>query len=104
ITVLSTDPNGWWTGKSAKGRKGIFPSNYVGPVSESPASPMPSPSNKHELLARVAYDFKGLTEGHLSFTKGSTVRVITKEGNGWWHGEDITTGEKGIFPSNYVQL
>jgi len=29
ITVLQRDASGWWTGKTADGKQGIFPSNYV---------------------------------------------------------------------------
>lgn len=38
----------------------------------------------------------------LSFNRGDTIYVLTKLGSGWWEGA-LSSGQKGWFPSNYVQ-
>lgn len=49
------------------------------------------------------YNFEGNKEdGELSFVEGDVIEVIRKINEGWWEGE-LTNGDRGSFPFNYVQ-
>lgn len=36
----------------------------------------------------------------LAFSAGQVIRVLNRDGSGWWDGE--LDGQRGWFPSNYV--
>ncbi len=49
------------------------------------------------------YDFKGSSVNkEISFSEGTVFTVIDKVNDGWWEGE-LSSGERGIFPFNYVK-
>ncbi|KAJ1967171.1 hypothetical protein H4R35_006790, partial [Dimargaris xerosporica] len=50
---------------------------------------------------RAVYDFEGHGPSSLSFRKGDVIEVLTRLESGWWSG--ICRGERGYFPSNYVE-
>ncbi|KAJ1972260.1 hypothetical protein H4R34_005465, partial [Dimargaris verticillata] len=50
---------------------------------------------------RAVYDFEGHGPSSLSFRKGDIIEVLTRLESGWWSG--ICRGERGYFPSNYVE-
>ena len=58
-------------------------------------------------LYTVLFDYKALHEDELNLTKGSRIRVLSKDfrmsgDEGWWIGMDPVTLKKGIFPLDYV--
>ena len=60
------------------------------------------PDNSEYVLAM--HDFAPLPEQQnvtcLTFQAGQVIRVINRDGSGWWDGE--LDGRRGWFPSNYV--
>lgn len=59
------------------------------------------------------YDFTAASSGFnicLSFSAGQVIRVLNRDGSGWWDGETVSEDEdpsvtaacRGWFPSNYV--
>ncbi|KAL1916088.1 uncharacterized protein VTP21DRAFT_6092 [Calcarisporiella thermophila] len=53
-------------------------------------------------LVRALYDYHSSDPSALSFKKGATIEVLAQLQSGWWDG--IMNGERGWFPSNYVEL
>ena len=45
-----------------------------------------------------------LEAGELRFKKNAKIKVVSKSTgqDGWWEGEDVATGKRGLFPANYV--
>lgn len=50
---------------------------------------------------RALYPFTSTESSSLNFRAGDLVRVLTKLESGWWDG--FLRGERGWFPSNYVE-
>ena len=86
---------------------GWFPATYV---KEEPESWLPvTPQEPSEIFERIYQepshpylaicDFCGEFDGDLSFSKGSIINVIQKEGK-WWRGE--CNGKRGDFRCEYV--
>lgn len=49
------------------------------------------------------FDFAAEEEGELSFNRGDVIDVIRQDSENWWYGH-LPNGQKGLFPSNYVDL
>jgi hypothetical protein len=111
IVVLEKPHNGWWRGE-CNGNVGIFPSNYVKPITEinSPdeyegtievedeaALRKKKPISK----ARVIYSYQGSSDAELTIEPNQIVSVLGKLENGWWQGE--VNGRYGHFPGDYVE-
>lgn len=124
VQVRKKSPSGWWEGEiQVKGKKrqiGWFPASYVKPLSGSGASsnrstPEPiqqkllentsdnvltvSKSSPEQVVA--LYTFVGQHDDELTFQKGETITVLSKDDPSWWKGE--LNGAIGLFPSNYVE-
>ena len=52
--------------------------------------------------ARALYDFDGQHEGDLTFAKDDRLKIVGKNDEHWWRGQD-EEGQVGIIPSSYVQ-
>ncbi|CCG84890.1 protein of unknown function [Taphrina deformans PYCC 5710] len=50
---------------------------------------------------RALYPFSSTESSSLGFNAGDLIRVLTKLESGWWDG--LLRGERGWFPSNYVE-
>jgi len=60
------------------------------------------PTNSGTLL-RALYDFRGENEGDLVFKQNDAIKLLAKPFAEWWEGELLTTGQRGIFPANFVE-
>ena len=51
------------------------------------------------------YDYTKDDDDELSFTAGTIIYVVKKNGDGWntWH-EGVANGVRGLFPGNYVKV
>ena len=51
------------------------------------------------------FDFTKRKDNELSFTAGTIIYVVKKNGDGWntWH-EGVANGVRGLFPGNYVKV
>lgn len=61
----------------------------------------PDNSGGHEAIAQ--YDYEKAEENELELREGERVYNIDMVDEDWWMGEN-SRGEKGLFPSNYVEL
>ncbi|EDO38076.1 predicted protein [Nematostella vectensis] len=52
---------------------------------------------------QALFDFEAQEEGEVSFKRGDCIEVIDNSDVNWWRGKVLTTGEIGMFPSNYVK-
>eukprot|EP00457_Paulinella_chromatophora_P001347 gb/GEZN01001349.1/.p1 GENE.gb/GEZN01001349.1/~~gb/GEZN01001349.1/.p1 ORF type:complete len:864 (-),score=80.80 gb/GEZN01001349.1/:463-3054(-) len=48
------------------------------------------------------WDFEAQNEQEISFKQGEQIQIISSEGDGWWEGVN-EAGQRGLFPSNYVE-
>ncbi|SCU77633.1 LANO_0A00870g1_1 [Lachancea nothofagi CBS 11611] len=72
---------------------------------EAPAKPAVQDENEEELPSAIAeYDNEAEEHNELGFKEGDKIVNIVFVDDDWWLGELENTGEKGLFPSNYVQL
>jgi hypothetical protein len=53
-------------------------------------------------VCRALYDYTSGDASSLSFAAGDDIQVFTILDSGWWDG--VCRGERGWFPSNYVQV
>ncbi|CCE64442.1 hypothetical protein TPHA_0H02380 [Tetrapisispora phaffii CBS 4417] len=79
------------------------------PARESSAPPPPprkvATQEKPALATAVAeYDYDAAEDNELTFVEGTKIINIEFVDDDWWLGENGTTGEKGLFPANYVSL
>lgn len=49
----------------------------------------------------AVYDYTANEPDELTFNENAVIYVLQKNENGWWDG--ILNGERGVFPSNYVE-
>ena len=67
--------------------------------------PAPPPSAKPVLTnARALYKYAGSDPRDLSFERDDQVAVHEYMNADWWMGQNLRTGQEGIFPRNYVQV
>ncbi|CEP61087.1 Abp1p LALA0_S02e06436g [Lachancea lanzarotensis] len=77
------------------------------PVEESEPenSEEPASTEQEKLPSAIAeYDNEAEEHNELAFSEGDKIVNIVFVDDEWWLGELEATGEKGLFPSNYVQL
>eukprot|EP00028_Trichosphaerium_sp_Am-I-7-wt_P013442 CAMPEP_0168514400 /NCGR_PEP_ID=MMETSP0405-20121227/4085_1 /TAXON_ID=498012 /ORGANISM="Trichosphaerium sp, Strain Am-I-7 wt" /LENGTH=288 /DNA_ID=CAMNT_0008533515 /DNA_START=196 /DNA_END=1062 /DNA_ORIENTATION=+ len=99
IILLEKDESGWWRGE-LKGNVGVFPCNFVEVVGEE------SDNNAKKIApqtkCKVLYAYEAEDDTELTIAEGDEI-TIEYEDEGWYFGEN-QKGEKGNFPSNYVEL
>lgn len=66
--------------------------------------PEPEPETEEAPWAIAEYDYEAGEENELTFAENDKIINIEFVDDDWWLGELSTTGEKGLFPSNYVSL
>ncbi|KAF9998234.1 hypothetical protein BGZ79_008086 [Entomortierella chlamydospora] len=54
------------------------------------------------IVVRALYPFRSEDSTSLSFQKDELIQVLTQLESGWWYG--YCHGERGWFPSNYVEI
>ena len=69
-------------------------------------APEPEPEEEEETApwAVAEYDYEAGEDNELTFEEGDKIINIDFVDDDWWLGELEKTGEKGLFPSNYVSL
>lgn len=53
---------------------------------------------------KVKFTFKKEKAKDLALKKGDIVEVVKMSQNGWWLGKNLSTGEQGYFPLNFVEV
>ncbi|AET38247.1 Abp1p Ecym_2526 [Eremothecium cymbalariae DBVPG len=79
------------------------------PVRASSQQPPPPPVRRvaeqvREPSAIAEYDYEAGEDNELTFKEGDRIIDIEFVDDDWWLGVLKNTGEKGLFPSNYVKL
>ncbi|XP_034972711.2 SH3 domain-containing kinase-binding protein 1 isoform X2 [Zootoca vivipara] len=129
ITNIRKDDGGWWEGQ-LKGRRGLFPDNFVreikkeakkeGPVIKAPEKSIHDVSNGSSLLlsetiiraskkgdrnrrrrCQVAFSYMPQNEDELELKVGDIIEVVGEVEEGWWEG--VLNGKTGMFPSNFIK-
>ncbi|KAK9468278.1 hypothetical protein V1512DRAFT_251763 [Lipomyces arxii] len=62
-----------------------------------------SPAERSGKTAVVLYDYHKDEDNEINLTEGEIVYDIEELDDGWWAGH-LSSGEYGLFPSNYVEL
>lgn len=128
ITNIKKEDGGWWEGQ-VKGRRGLFPDNFVREIkkemkketlsSKPPEKPMQEVSNGSSLLSsdtvirtnkrernrrrrcQVAFSYLPQNDDELELKVGDIIEVVGEVEEGWWEG--ILNGKTGMFPSNFIK-
>ncbi|XP_068126094.1 SH3 domain-containing kinase-binding protein 1-like isoform X3 [Hyperolius riggenbachi] len=128
ITKIKKEDGGWWEGE-LKGRRGLFPDNFVRELkkdikkdlsSKPPDRPNQAISNGSALLSseaavrgtgkgertrrrrcQVAFSYMPQNEDELELKVGEIIEVLGEVEEGWWEG--ILNGKMGMFPSNFIK-
>ncbi|XP_072284156.1 SH3 domain-containing kinase-binding protein 1 isoform X1 [Pyxicephalus adspersus] len=128
ITKIKKEDGGWWEGE-LKGRRGLFPDNFVRELkkdikkdlsSKPPDRPNQTISNGNALLSseaivrgsgrgertrrrrcQVAFSYLPQNEDELELKVGEIIEVLGEVEEGWWEG--ILNGKTGMFPSNFIK-
>ncbi|KAL3231370.1 Actin-binding protein [Nakaseomyces bracarensis] len=67
------------------------------------AVPPPPPRREEKKWAIAEYDYEAAEDNELTFAENDKIVNIEFVDDDWWLGE-LESGEKGLFPSNYVSL
>ncbi|KIJ17907.1 hypothetical protein PAXINDRAFT_98083 [Paxillus involutus ATCC 200175] len=112
VHVLEEDDgSGWVKVTDNHGGKGLVPASYLEMLDleipeGSGGSESPQAAGQ---FVRVMYDYQAQGPDELSITEGETLELSSglnggqNYAEGWWEGYS-GDGQKGIFPSNYVEL
>lgn len=52
----------------------------------------------------VEYDYQAQNPDELSIKKGDRIRNVLRKEEGWYEGEMLSTGRRGVFPDNFVKV
>ncbi|CAN9513832.1 unnamed protein product [Ophioblennius macclurei] len=106
--VSQGSEEGWLYGE-LRGKKGIFPANFVkevpaylrGDSHRVPRSVRTAKKLKQTRKCEVTYAYKPMNEDELELVPGETVEIIKEIEDGWWMG--LKNSKVGAFPSNFVK-
>lgn len=112
VDIEFTDKE-WWSGTNKRtGELGLFPSSYVTLSNDSardanePASVSEEPQESEEKskTAIAQYAYEKDEDNEIAFAEGDLIVEVEFVDDSWWSGKNSSTGEKGLFPANYVEL
>ncbi|KAK0221763.1 hypothetical protein IW262DRAFT_1375858 [Armillaria fumosa] len=116
VSILEPDDgSGWVKVADTRGNDGLVPATYLA-HGEEDSAPTPTPSSfkspgKEQgsgQYVRVIYQYEAGGHDEIGLRKGEVIELSSGPtggqhyGDGWWEGFN-STGQKGIFPSNYVR-
>ncbi|KAJ8034449.1 Intersectin-2 [Holothuria leucospilota] len=100
LEVTDQSQQWWWEG-IAKGKKGMFPSNYVMLLPEE--EKVEQHDNETPAVeAQVIYGYDAVKPDELTIKVGDIITDISAVEDGWWKG--IVNEKEGMFPSNFVKV
>jgi len=99
VRILEPDDgSGWVKVADQNGNSGLVPASYIQTVQGGSAD-----TNSSERV-RAIYSYLAQGPDELSLREGDIIVLSGKTAeDGWWEGYD-SQGQKGIFPSNYVEI
>ncbi|CAH2071536.1 unnamed protein product, partial [Iphiclides podalirius] len=90
-------PGGWWRGE-LRGRKGMFPDNFVTIHTEHGTSRSVGAQGR----CRAVFSYQPANPDELPLCVGDVLEVLGEVEEGWWQGR--RQGRVGVFPSNFVVM
>ncbi|XP_063238105.1 SH3 domain-containing kinase-binding protein 1-like [Bacillus rossius redtenbacheri] len=100
ITNIRTQPGGWWEG-SLKGKRGMFPDNFVKVTTEGKPAGQEGPSKKSlSRRCKVLFSYQPVNDDELLLKVNEIIDIVGEVEEGWWRGKIRNT--VGVFPSNFV--
>ncbi|SJL07594.1 related to BZZ1-Myo3/5p-Bee1p-Vrp1p actin assembly complex component [Armillaria ostoyae] len=116
VSVLEPDDgSGWVKVSDTRGNDGLVPATYLAYGEDSAPTPTPSsfksPGKEQGAgqYVRVIYQYEAGGHDEIGLREGEVIELSSGPtggqhyGDGWWEGFN-STGQKGIFPSNYVEM
>ncbi|PBK74943.1 hypothetical protein ARMSODRAFT_951005 [Armillaria solidipes] len=116
VSVLEPDDgSGWVKVSDTRGNDGLVPATYLAYGEDSAPTPTPSsfksPGKEQGSgqYVRVIYQYEAGGHDEIGLREGEVIELSSGPtggqhyGDGWWEGFN-STGQKGIFPSNYVEM
>ena len=52
----------------------------------------------------VEFDYEAQNVDELTIKKGDRLRNVIRKEEGWYEGEFVSTGKRGLFPDNFVKV
>jgi hypothetical protein len=52
----------------------------------------------------VEFDYKAQNADELDIKKGERIKNVVRREEGWYEGELLSTGQRGLFPDNFVKV
>ncbi|XP_047022204.1 SH3 domain-containing kinase-binding protein 1 isoform X1 [Helicoverpa zea] len=89
-------PGGWWRGE-LRGRRGMFPDNFVSVLEHASARPTGVQGR-----CRAVFSYQPANPDELPLCVGDVLEVLGEVEEGWWQGR--RQGRVGVFPSNFVVM
>lgn len=90
-------PGGWWRGE-LRGRRGMFPDNFVSVLTERPNNRSTGVQGR----CRAVFSYQPANPDELPLCVGDVLEVLGEVEEGWWQGRRL--GRVGVFPSNFVVM
>ncbi|XP_072940108.1 uncharacterized protein [Epargyreus clarus] len=88
---------GWWRGE-LKGRRGMFPDNFVSILTEQNNTRPAGVQGR----CRAVFSYQPANSDELPLCVGDVLEVLGEVEEGWWQGR--RQGRVGVFPSNFVVM
>ncbi|KAJ2952251.1 hypothetical protein O0L34_g4528 [Tuta absoluta] len=89
---------GWWRGE-LRGRRGMFPDNFVTVLNEHGAG---TGRSTVQGRCRAVFSYQPANPDELPLCVGDQLDVLGEVEEGWWQGR--RQGRVGVFPSNFVVM
>ncbi|KAJ7288142.1 hypothetical protein C8J57DRAFT_1641335 [Mycena rebaudengoi] len=109
VQVLEADDGSGWVKVSDGASTGLVPASYLGYDDAEPAPTGVASEEGSGQYVRGVYAYEARGADELALDEGELIELTSGPnggqhyGDGWWEGIN-STGQKGIFPSNYVEL
>ncbi|PBK97599.1 hypothetical protein ARMGADRAFT_1076075 [Armillaria gallica] len=115
VSVLEPDDgSGWVKVSDTRGNDGLVPATYLAYGDDSAPTPTPvffqiSRQGTRVRSIWVIYQYEAGGHDEIGLREGEVIELSSGPtggqhyGDGWWEGFN-STGQKGIFPSNYVEM
>ncbi|KAF9453103.1 hypothetical protein P691DRAFT_801964 [Macrolepiota fuliginosa MF-IS2] len=103
--VEQDDGSGWVKVMDSRGKSGLVPGSYIG-NNDSGSGEGGSTTQGKGQRVRAIYPYQSQGPDELGLQEGEILELSVggqDYGNGWWEGFN-SKGQKGIFPSNYVEM
>ncbi|KAF7314469.1 hypothetical protein MKEN_00919900 [Mycena kentingensis (nom. inval.)] len=106
VHVVEPDDGSGWVKVSDGQNAGLVPASYVEYMDAAGSSTAPRSEEGSGEFVRALYAYTAQGSDEIGLSEGEMVELSSvgkQYGDGWWEGIN-SDGDKGIFPSNYVEL